>query len=117
MLGTTTKSCGCVYPFGSAEVMQRCAKHTGEKFGTEAPRPIWQIAREIQRDWKKPYFGAVPYLHSMLQLEKMDDFLGVETAKSVVRYFLSNAKTWRGGVARHIKAELKVMLETQENRK
>lgn len=117
MLGITTKSCGCVNLFGSTEVMNLCAQHIGEKFGTEAPRPIWQIAREIRSDWKKPYFGAVPYLQAMLQLEKMDDWLNHDTAKSIVLYFLSNAKTWRGGVAQHIKAELKAMLKTQEQRK
>lgn len=90
---------------------------TVAKFGTEVPRPIHQIAREIQRDWKKPYFGAVPYLHSMLQIETLDDFLMHETAKSIVLYFLSNAKTWRGEVARHIKAELNAMLKAREQRK
>lgn len=112
---TTTRKCGCVFLFGSDTVMNRCAQHTGAKFGAEQPRAIHQIAREIQRDWKNPYFGAVPYLHAMLQIEKLDDWLGHETAKSIVLYFLSNAKTWRGGVARHIKAELNAMLKSGEN--
>jgi hypothetical protein len=38
-----------------------------------------------------------------------DDFFN-DSAKSVVLYFLSNAKTWRGDAARRIKAELKGML-------
>jgi hypothetical protein len=29
-------------------------------------RPLSQIAKEIKNDWKKVYFGAVPYLDAML---------------------------------------------------
>lgn len=65
-------------------------------------RPIEEIAREIARDWKNPHFAAKPYLRAML----LGDF-GHDGEKSVVLYFLSNASTWRGDVARRVKAELK----------
>ena len=69
-------------------------------------RPIYSIANEIRMDWKKVYFGAVPYLNAMLQLQSIDDNYGMDSAKSVVLYFLSNAGTWRGETAKRIKKEL-----------
>jgi hypothetical protein len=73
------------------------------------PRPLYEIAREIRTDWAKPYFGAVPYLEAMASLRGIDDSFGYDSADSIVRYFLSNASTWRGPKAREIKAELKKM--------
>ena len=74
------------------------------------PRPISTIARDIQRDWAKPYFGAVPYLTAMRALDNISDKFYYDSADSVVRYFLANAGQWRGDKARAIKAELKAML-------
>lgn len=73
-------------------------------------RALSAIAREISRDWAKPYFGAVPYLQAMQSLDSISDKYGYDSASSVVRYFLANASTWRGDTARRIKAELKAML-------
>jgi hypothetical protein len=75
------------------------------------PRSISTIARDIRRDWSKPYFGAVPYLDAMQNLDTMQDRFYYDSAESVVRYFLSNASSWKGGKAREIKAELKAMLK------
>lgn len=72
-------------------------------------RPIYIIAREIRRDWKKPYFGAVPYIYAMEELQDRSDMFGADSARSVVLYFLSNATTWRGETARRVKAELKLI--------
>lgn len=74
-------------------------------------RLIYQIATEIRADWKKPYFGAVPYLDAMLSLETVHDNFYNDSAKSVVLYFLSNASTWRGETAKRVKAELKAMVK------
>jgi hypothetical protein len=74
-------------------------------------RPIHVIAREIRKDWKKPYFGAVPYISAMLSLDKIADMYGADDGKSIVAYFLSNATSWRGDVARRVKAELTKMLK------
>lgn len=77
---------------------------------TSAPtRLLCDIAHEIRSDWKKPYFGAVPYLQAMLQLGTIADDYGADDAKSIVLYFLSNAQTWRGETAKRIKAELKTL--------
>ena len=75
-------------------------------------RALGTIAREIVKDWKNPYFGAVPYLRAMLELTDMDEMYGLDSAKSVVIYFLGNAQTWRGEKAREIKKELKLMLKS-----
>ena len=72
-------------------------------------RSLEIIAGEIHRDWKKPYFGAVPYLEAMSQLDSINDSYGYDSAKSVVLYFLSNASSWKGETARRIKTELKQM--------
>lgn len=72
-------------------------------------RPIRVIAQEINRDWPKPYFGAVPYLRAMARLETIDDRIGYDDARDIVTRFLVNAGTWRGETARRVKAELRVM--------
>lgn len=74
-------------------------------------RPLHMIAHEIRRDWKNVYFGAVPYLEAMESLESINDSYGADDAKSIVLYFLSNATSWRGDVARRVKKELKDMVQ------
>jgi hypothetical protein len=74
-------------------------------------RSLTAIAMDIRRDWKNPYFGAVPYITAMGCLNSINDKYGCDDAKSIVLYFLSNASTWRGEKARAIKAELKAMVK------
>jgi len=74
------------------------------------PRPIREIAIDITDHWPNPWFGAVPYLRALHTLEDMQDNYGVESAHTIVSYFLANAKTWRGPDARRIKAELRGIL-------
>lgn len=74
-------------------------------------RPISTIARDISADWKKPYFGAVPYIDAMRSLDSISDSYYSDSARSIVAYFLGNASAWRGDVARVVKAELKAMLK------
>lgn len=76
---------------------------------TVTVRPIYVIAEVIKRDWKKVYFGAVPYLEAMESLQNAQDSYGMDSAKDIVTYFLVNATTWRGETARAVKAELKAM--------
>jgi len=73
-------------------------------------RSINTIAKEIREDWKKVYFGAAPYLDAMHSLNSIEDNYIYDSGKSVVRYFLANAGTWRGDTARRVKTELKAML-------
>lgn len=74
-------------------------------------RTLREIAAEVRRDWKCVYFGAVPYLDAMTQLNKISDTYGADDARGIVLYFLSNASTWRGKTAKRIKAELKRMVK------
>ena len=75
-------------------------------------RPLYAIAMEISRDWgAKVNYGAVPYLGAMRHCNLMSDSYGVETAETQVRYFLSNASSWRGETARRVKKELNDMLK------
>jgi hypothetical protein len=72
-------------------------------------RPLYEIANEIRQDWKKVYFGAVPYLDALSCLTNVTDNYGYDDGKSMILYFLSNATTWRGENAKRIKAELKAI--------
>ena len=69
-------------------------------------KTLCEIACMISRDWKKPYFGAVPYLEAMLTLVSIEDKYLYDSGKSIVLYFLANAQTWKGEVAREVKKEL-----------
>jgi hypothetical protein len=74
-------------------------------------RSLSAIANEISRDWKKPYFGAVPYISAMRSLDSIKDNYGYDPGSQIVAYFLGNANTWRGEVARRVKAELNAALK------
>lgn len=74
-------------------------------------RPISEIANEISNDWKKVYFGAVPYLDAMKTLKSINDNYFYDSAKTIVLYFLGNAQTWKGETARKIKKELNLMIK------
>lgn len=70
-------------------------------------RPVYEIARDIRRNWVRPSVGARPYLLAMECIHDVNDTYGADSAKSVIRFFLSNAQFWRGDTARKIKQELK----------
>lgn len=75
-------------------------------------RPLHEIAYEIRRVWGKsiPQY-ALPYLNAMQCLTNITDNFGCDSADSIVRYFLSNASTWRGEDAKRIKSELRKILK------
>ena len=68
-------------------------------------KTVSQIAREIKKNWEKPYFGAIPYLNAMLRSD-----YGFDGEKSVVLYFLSNASSYRGEIAKQHKKDLKELI-------
>jgi hypothetical protein len=72
-------------------------------------RSLSTIAMEISKDWKPVNYAAKPYLDAMYSLDKISDNYIMDSAKSIVLYFLSNASSWRGETAKRIKAELKAM--------
>ncbi|MFA6234293.1 MAG: DUF2958 domain-containing protein [Bacteroidota bacterium] len=78
-----------------------------------AARPLYEIAREIRKDWgPKVNYAAKPYLEAMGDLENINDMYGADTGKSIVAYFLANASQWKGPVAQRVKAELKALQTT-----
>lgn len=70
-------------------------------------RLIKTIASEILSKWQKINPAAFPYLEAMTTLESIEDNYYQDSAQSIVNYFLSNARGWRGEDAKRIKAELK----------
>lgn len=74
-------------------------------------RTMQAIVREIRSDWKTMNYAAIPYLQAMGELESIADAYGADSGRSVVAYFLANASTWRGEVARRVKEELNKMLK------
>ena len=77
----------------------------------EAARSISDIASEIKKDWKQVSPYARPYLDAMFSLDDIDDRYGMDSGRSVVAYFLSNASQWKGDKAKEIKKELNRMLK------
>lgn len=77
-------------------------------------RKISDIAREIEGIWehqgKGVNYAAKPYLNAMMFLDKITDRYYLDDGDSIVRYFLSNATSFRGEDAKRLKAELKAML-------
>jgi len=82
---------------------------------TQTPRSLNAIAREISDNWGAQkngiHYTALPYVQAMLGVAKLSDSYGQDSAESIVRYFLNNAKSWRGDVAKRVKAELNNMLK------
>jgi hypothetical protein len=75
-------------------------------------RSLKLIAQEIIRDWTPPAIPAQPYLNAMSRLNSIKDNYGIDPGYEIVMYFLSNAGSWKGEVARRIKLELKEHLKS-----
>lgn len=74
-------------------------------------RSIYEIAKDIRRDWKNVSPAAAPYLDAMRDLDSIQDQYGMDSGASIVQRFLVNAQGWRGPVAAAIKTELKAMVK------
>jgi hypothetical protein len=70
-------------------------------------RPINQIAQDIKREWKTVNYAAKPYLSAMFELTDKNSRCGYDSAKGIILYFLSNASSFRGPIAKELKNELK----------
>jgi hypothetical protein len=106
---------------GGEEVLLAAAKRLGIETEAETIAPPKQkendpmkleilslsaIAKIIRANWKPVNYAAEPYLQAMGTLNNISDDYGYDDGKSIVLYFLSNAGTWRGDVAREVKKEL-----------
>ena len=77
----------------------------------QTTRPLYEIAADIRKDWgAKVNFAAKPYLDAMASLTSVNDNYEWDNGSTIVRYFLSNASTWKGETAKAIKKELKSMV-------
>ncbi len=65
-------------------------------------RSISEIAAEIDQVWPKVHYTARPYLDAMYSLEGPNDKYGMDSAKSIIEYFLSNASSFKGPDAKRI---------------
>jgi hypothetical protein len=76
-------------------------------------RPLNLIARDIHANWgaRKINYAAQPYLNAMSCLRSIDDDYICDSARDIVARFLCNAASWRGPVAKQIKAELNQILK------
>ena len=84
----------------------------GSNLTPSGHRPLSDIADDIRRDWgSKVNYAAKPYLDAMSQVHDIKDHYYMDSAKSVVSYFLSNASSWRGPQAQAIKSELKALVK------
>lgn len=72
-------------------------------------RPLYEIAADVRRDWRPVNYAAAPYLKAMECLTSVSDSYLYDDARSIVLYFLSNARSWKGETAKRIKAELRAM--------
>lgn len=80
-------------------------------------RSLSVIARDIRTHWVKKdgtpnvNYAAKPYLDAMASLHSVNDMYGYDSAKSIVLYFLGNARAFTGPEAKRIKAELKSLIK------
>jgi len=74
-------------------------------------RPLYEIARDVAKNWPKVNYAAKPYLDAMRELDTLDDPYLYDSGRSVVARFISNAGTWKGPEAKRVKDELKAMLK------
>lgn len=73
--------------------------------------PLHHIAILIRDSWPRPYFGAVPYIEAMHALTDINSNYGLDDGRDIVSRFLANANTYRGPIAKAVKAELKTRLK------
>ena len=85
--------------------------------------PVCWLARAAKLDWPAASNGgtasllhmdahpAYPYLSAMLSIDELGDAYGADDGYVLARYFLSNARAWRGPIAKAIKAELRRRLD------
>ena len=74
-------------------------------------RPLREIAAEITADWTAYHDHAQPYIDALSKMHNATDRFGLGTGSNAIQGFLINAQTWRGEVARRVKAELRAILK------
>ena len=72
------------------------------------------IRRDLKAQNKKVPFGAEPYLQALDTMDDIGDMYGADRGSSIVAYALSNLSSYKGPVAREVKAELKRRLKAKK---
>lgn len=72
-------------------------------------RSLAEISADIKANWKNVSPYAAPYLTAMSTMHVPGANYLLDSEKSVILYFLSNASSWRGAEAKRIKDELKAI--------
>jgi hypothetical protein len=75
-----------------------------------------ELAEMAYNDWpaaRSENHPAGAYLVPLLGLENLQSRYGVERGEGLVRYFLANAGSWRGEIAREVKRELRRRLDAE----
>lgn len=67
---------------------------------------ISQLAAMVRKDWQPVDTRAEPYLSAMEHLNNISDVYMSDQGEHIVAYFLANALTWRGDLAKNVKKEL-----------
>ena len=101
---------GAALPGGHIEAHEGLVESVNEA-ADYSELSISDIASIVYDDWKKVDRYAAPYLDAMLDLENITDRYFMDSGVSVVAYFLSNARTWKGSVAKDVKKELNKRLK------
>jgi len=68
-------------------------------------KTINEIGFLIERSWINPFYGAIPYMKAMQRI--VNGAFYQDDEETIILYFLSNARTWKGETAREVKKELK----------
>jgi hypothetical protein len=74
-----------------------------------ASRPLSAIAADVRKHWKNVNYAAKPYLDAMATLNTINDKYFADDARTIVLYFLANARSFTGPDAKRIKADLKAL--------
>ncbi len=83
-----------------------------EKLDNISKLNLSDIALLIEKTWPNVSLHAKPYLNAMYTLQDITDSYGVDDGEMIVAYFLSNARGYRGTVARQVKEELNLRIKS-----
>lgn len=107
-----TWMCGkCNYFFNDDEAEFPVIEYNLEKM------TLSQISDLISNSWNNMPEKAYCYVEAMSQIESLEDKYGdYETGLEIVSYFLTNAKTWQGNIAKNVKQHLNNLIRNYKDR-
>jgi len=92
--------------------MKQAATVTPELLASLPRMSLSEIAQVVYDDWHPVNYAAKPYLEAMSTLNSIKDNYMMDSGSSIVAYFLSNAQSWKGEVAKAVKKELNKRLKS-----